>query len=535
MPPSPAVQSAAARGRQVMAAAAVVGAAFVVSRMLGLVRDAVITYFFDIDSLASNAYFIASRFPETIFYVIAGGALGSAFIPTFSAYGVRQDERGAWRLFSAVVNLVLVATTAAALLVAVFAPQILVAFYPELLAQQPGLLPVAARLLRLLLITPIIFGASGVAMAALNARQHFLMPAVAPIIYNLGIIAGALLFAPDVMGLGYGAVAGAAGHLLVQLPALGRAGARYEPVLTLSDQGVRQVLRLMAPRVLGLSFGQLNHLVTQFMAQGLVVGSIPALGLAWRVMIMPQGVIGQALGIAAFPTLAELAARRALAEMQAILTASLRLILFFSLPAAALLIALRLPLTQLLFERGAFDAESSAFVAWGLLWYAWGLAGLAAIEVISRAFYALEDTWTPVLAGLLQLASMAALGLWLSGRLFPAAGWPAFGGLALGYSLSTYLEVGLLLILLRPKLGAVGGRALAAGLGRMGLAAFAAAAAAGLGLRLAGPAPLAQLAAGGLLGGLAFLAAAVLLKVAEARRMLAAASRRLSCWPLRRR
>lgn len=460
-----------ARG-QIIRAATIVGVAFILSRLLGIVRDAVINYYFGIDTIEATSYFIASRFPETIFYIIAGGALGSAFIPTFSAYFVSDDERGGWRLFSAITNLILLVTTIVSLLTAWFTPQIINFFYNDLVANDPQLLVMTTRLMRLMLITPVIFGVSGVIMAALNARQHFLLPAIAPIIYNLGIIAGVIVFAPNIMGLAIGALVGALGHLLIQIPALIQKHARYGLILTLRDPGVIQVLRLMAPRVLGLSFGQLNHLLIQFLAQAMALGSIPALGYAWRIMIMPQAIIGQALAIAAFPTFSTLAAKGALSEMRQIVADTLRLIFFLSLPAGFLLMILRIPIVRFLFERGHFDAQATEYVGWALLFYGMSIIGLAAIEILSRAFYALEDTWTPVLIGMLQLVAMWILGYWFGNALFPNLGWLEFGGLALGYTISALLELILLLILLRKKMGGINGRRVLDGTWRMVLASL---------------------------------------------------------------
>jgi putative peptidoglycan lipid II flippase len=512
----------------IIRAAAIVGAAFVVSRLLGIVRDAVINYYFGISSVEANAYFVASRFPETIFYIIAGGALGSAFIPTFSAYFVRDDASGGWRLFSAIINLMTIVVTLVAGLAALFAPQIIGLFYADLMADSPQLLDLTVRLMRIMLLSPIIFGVSGVVMGALNARQHFVLPAIAPIIYNLGIIAGTALFAPNVMGLAIGTVAGALGHLLVQVPGLIAQRAHFSFIWSLSDAGVRQVLRLMAPRVLGLSFGQFNHLLIQFMAQSMVIGSIPALSLAWRIMIMPQGIVGQALAIAAFPTFATLAARSALDEMRRIVADTLRLILYFSLPAAAMLMLLRTPIIEVVFQRGQFDAGATEFVAWALLFYALSLIGLAAIEIISRAFYAMEDTLTPVLVGMLQLVSMGLLGMWLASAIFPALGWLDLGALALGYTISTLLEVILLLWLLRRKMAGLNGRRLLDGAWRMALATLIMAAIAWLVFgQLSGAAALWQLLLPGLAGGLTYLGASYLLRISELQQILTTLRRRL--------
>lgn len=501
---------------RIIQAAAIVGVAFIISRLLGILRDVVINYYFGISTIEANAYFVASRFPETIFYIIAGGALGSAFIPTFSAYFVRDDASGGWRLFSAVINLITIVLILVAGLAAVFAPQIISFFYADLMTEDPQLLGLTVRLMRVMLISPIIFGVSGVVMAALNARQHFLLPAIAPIVYNLGIIAGTIAFAPNVMGLAIGTVLGSLGHLLVQIPGLYAKRARYTFILTLRDAGVRQVLRLMAPRVLGLSFGQLNHLLIQFLAQSMVIGSIPALGYAWRIMIMPQGIIGQALAIAAFPTFSTLAARSALDEMRRIVADTLRLIFYFSLPAVIFLMLLRVPIITILFERGQFDAAATEFVAWALLFYALSLIGLAAIEIISRAFYAMEDTWTPVLIGMLQLIAMWLLGLWLGEEVFPALGWLELGGLALGYTISTMLELILLLWLLRRKMGGIDGRRLVDGFWRMVLASLMMAGVTWLVLnRLSQATEIWRLLIAGFAGGVTYLVASLLLKVPE--------------------
>jgi putative peptidoglycan lipid II flippase len=518
--PQPEVDPVRDERLRIIQAAGIVGTAFVFSRLLGVVRDAAINFYYNIDSLEANAYFIANGFPEFIFYVVAGGALGSAFIPTFSAYFVRDDVRGAWRLFSAIINLVAIAATLIAIVAAIFAPRIISLFYPDLVSGDPELLDTSVALMRILLMTTVIFGVSGVIMSALNARQHFLLPAIAPIIYNLGIIAGIILLAPNVLGLAVGAVVGALGHLAIQLPGLRRQKAIYSPLLTLRDPGVIQVLRLMLPRVLGLSFGQLNHLTMRFLAQSMILGSIPALGFAWRITIMPLAIVGQALGIAAFPTFATLAAESAMEKMRQILADTLRLIFFFSLPAALLIMLLRRPIVAALFQRGQFGAESTEFVAWALLFYALSLVALSAIEIIARAFYALEDTWTPVLVGALQLVTMWLIGIWLSRYIFPAFDWLKLGALALGYSISTFLELGLLLWLLRRKMGGIDARRLFDGLWRMIMATVLMTVITWLILSLVdGLGVFGQLVVGGTVGAVSYIVASLAFGVKEIRQL----------------
>jgi putative peptidoglycan lipid II flippase len=220
--PEPPVAPPATSGRaQVVHAAQIVSAAFILSRVLGLARDIVIAHYFGATEVGVNAYRLANRFPETIFIIVAGGALSSAFIPVFAGHFARDDAQGGWRLFSGVLNLALLILVIVAAIVGIFAETFLLLYLPDL-AAEPELLAETTVLLRILLLSTVIFGASGIVMAALNARQHFLLPALAPSIYNLGIIGGALL-APLGLGiraLAWGAVAGAAGHLLVQLPGL---------------------------------------------------------------------------------------------------------------------------------------------------------------------------------------------------------------------------------------------------------------------------------------------------------------------------
>ena len=367
-------------------AAGIMSITTVISRLLGLVRVAVITAAFGADTVEANAIAIASRLPDALFFIMAGGALASAFLPTFSAYFAHDDESGGWRLFSAVTNLITLVMVVVAGLTALFAPAIITFYVGDLIERQSDFLAMTVPLMRVMLLTPIIFGISGVFMAALNARQHFLLPALAAILYNVGIILGIILLAPNVMGMGIGTVLGALAHLLVQLPGLRQQKARYTPILTLRDKGVQQVLKLMAPRVLGLSFSQLNHLIVPFLAQGMILGSIPALNYAWLIVNMPLGMIGQALGIAAFPTLATLAAQAAYEPMRRILADSIRLIIFLAFPATVLLAVLSRPITAFLFERGAFDATATTLVADALFFYILGLTAMAIIEVLSRAF-----------------------------------------------------------------------------------------------------------------------------------------------------
>ncbi len=503
-------------GRQIAKAAALVMALFVVSRVLGLVRQMVIGALFgtggDLD-----AYLAAARIPDMIFMVIAGGALGSAFIPTFADHLAREDRPGAWRLASAVVNLALIALTVTAGLMAIFAPalvQTLIA--PGFDSSQQAL---TASLLRLMLISPVIFGISGIVMGALNAHQHFLLPALAPSVYNLSIIGGALLLRPriGVRGMAVGVVVGAALHLLVQVPGLLRYGARYVPTLGLDNPSVREVGRLMAPRMLGTAITQLNFVVNNSLASGLGEGAVSAINYAWLLMMLPQGVFAQAVGTAAFPTFAEQAARGEQAEMRSTLAATLRSVFSLCLPAMVGLLVLGRPLVGLLFERGAFEVTSTEAVTWALAFYALGLVGHSGLEIIARAFYAQHDTLTPVWVGGLAMGLNVALSLTLPG-VFRLAGWPPHAGLALANSVATLLELVGLLVLIRRRMNGLEERRMLAAFARSGLASLAMGAVL-LGWQAMLPDAGALVLGGGgvLLGAAVYLGAALLLRVEELR------------------
>jgi putative peptidoglycan lipid II flippase len=442
--------------RQIARAASIVMVAYALSRVLGLVRQMAIAGQFGTGP-EMDAYLAAFRLPDILFQLMAGGALGSAFIPTFTGYVTRGERTSAWRLASAIVNLLLVILTLTAALSALIAPWLVEwIIAPGFDAETAAL---TARLMRVMLISSVIFGVSGVIMGALNAHQHFTLPAVAPMLYNLAIIGGALFLAPSlgVMGVAVGVVVGSALHLLIQVPGLMNFHARYTPVLTVRDPGVREVGRLMGPRMLGLAVVQLNFLVNINLASRLGEGAVSALNFAWLLMLLPQGVFAQAVATAAFPTFAEQVARGEQGAMRSALAATLRAVFGLSLPAAVGLAALRAPLVALLFERGAFGETSTDLVAWALLFYALGLVAHAGLEIVARAFYALHDTRTPLLVGGGAMLLNVGLSLTLP-PLFEALGWPPHGGLALANSLATALELAGLLWLIRGRLGGLEGR-----------------------------------------------------------------------------
>lgn len=431
--------------------AGVVMAGFVLSNLVGLFNRVLYTGAFGATA-ELDAFFAANQIPTTLFNLMAGGALASAFLPTFSGLLTAGDRRRAWDLAAAIANLVFLSLSVAAGLVWLGAPWIV----PNLLApgyHDPAQIALTVSLLRVQLAAAVIFGISGLLMAILNAHHHFLLPGLAPTLHWLGWIAGTLLLVPrmGIHGLAWGVVLGSALHLLIQLPGLRGLKGSYRPILGLGDPEVRQVGRLMLPRLFGVAVVQLNFLINIILASGMQQGSLVGLNLGWAIMLMPQVVIAQALAIAALPTFSVQAAQERWAEMSHSLASTLSAALFLSVPASLGLILLRRPIVALLFQRGAFGAESTELVAWALLWYAAGLVGHAVVEIASRAFYALKDTRTPVLVGAGAMSINVLLSLLLS-RLFSQLGLAPHGGLALANSIATGLEAAMLMWLLRARI-----------------------------------------------------------------------------------
>jgi len=448
--------------RQIARASGIVMVGYILSTVAGLAAQILISRAFGTTG-ELDSYYAANRVPEFLFALVSGGALASAFLPTFARFLTRGDKAGAWSLASSIINLVIVVLGLLSGLAALFAPGIVRVLAPGF--TDPGQIGVTTSLLRVMLLSPLIFGVSGLLMAALNAHQHFVFPALAPASYRLGQILGVLLLARrmGIFGLAWGTVIGAALHLLVQVPAFLRLKPRLRASLGLRLPAVHEVGRLLTPRLLGVAVVQLNFVVNTIIASGQPEGSLAALTIAFTLMIMPQAVIAQAVAVASLPTFSAQVARGEWDALRHSVGSALRGVLYLSLPASLGLILLRTPLVTLLLERGLFDARSTDLVAWALLWYAAGLVFHSLLEVVVRAFYAQYDTRTPVGVGVLAMSLNIALSLLLA-RLFSGAGLPPHGGLALANSTATALETTVLLFLLSRRMGGLDLRRLQKGM-----------------------------------------------------------------------
>jgi putative peptidoglycan lipid II flippase len=548
--------------RQIAQAAAVVLIGFLASGILGLVRTAIISATFGTGD-ASDAFLAAQRIPELIFTLVAGGALGSSFIPVFARYLRADDPSGGWRLASAVITLSSLGAAALSLIVVIFAPQIVGGLLAP--GKSAEVQELTVSLTRLMMLTPFIFSISGLLMGILQAHGSFLLPSLAISMNNVGLIFGALVLAylipsqlgspaqvgganmyrlawgavlqvggANVYGLAWGAVLSAVLHLAIQLPGLLGIKTSVPKLRFLPDwriPGVREVMGLMGPRVLGLAVAQINFIVNANFASLMIAGSYTALVNAWTLMFFALGIIGQSVGTAVFPSLAALVAEQNIDGFKDRLASALRAVLFLAIPSTVGLILLGRPVVALLYERGNFTPESTGATAWALAFFALGIAGHAGLEVLSRAFYALSDTRTPVFVGLASMISnivLSVIFIRFIGDPTSLENGP-FAGLALANSVTTLLEALALWWLLRRRIGSIndsyvwGGiwRTLAGSLA-MGAAVFILVTLAGnqLGTRMLG-------VIGIPLGAVVFLGVSVLLGMDEPRTVLSAVLRRI--------
>lgn len=433
-------------GRRLALNTAIVGAAFVLSRALGLVREAVIAGQFGATGQL-DAYIAAFRLPDTLFLLIIGGAVGSAFIPVFSQLMSKGREAQAWHLTSTLINASVVLLSLGGITLGFVAPWLVGGVLCS--NCKPDQQATVTDLTRIMLLSPLFLGLGGWAQGILNARQQFTLPAFAPVFYNVAIITAAIFLAPTfgVYGLAWGVVAGALLHFGVQVPGLWKAGMRYSLRINLRDEGAGEVGRLILPRILGQAAFQANVIAMTTIALFLAAGSLSAFNYAYTIMILPHGVFALSLSTVTFPTMSAQFAEGKLDDLRTTLARAVRVLVFLTVPAAAGMFALREELVATLFQLGKFDVNATRLVASALAYFALGLVSYAVVEILTRAFYALHDTRTPVAIAVatvllnLALAAYLALGVGMNQD-----------GLALSLAVTTTLEMVLLWVWLGRKL-----------------------------------------------------------------------------------
>lgn len=415
--------AAAARERQsVTRSAGIVSLAVMGSRLLGLVREVVFAAYFGAGFL-KDAFDVAFRIPNLLRDLFAEGALSAAFVKTFTDYTENKTEEEAWALASMVMNALAVVLSLITITGMIFSPQIV-----SIIADgfSPEKARLATTLTRLMFPFILLVALAAVAMGVLNTKKQFGIPASASTLFNVGSIVGGLAFAfwfsgggwrspadptamPDapaqwaIMGMAVGTLIGGALQFLIQVPSLWRVGFRFRPLLSFTDAGVRRVMKLMGPAVIGTAAVQVNVFVSSYFASS-IDGGVASLGYAFRLMQLPIGIFGVAIGTATLPTISKFAARKDIPNFRSTLSSSINLVFLLTIPSACGLVALGRPVIALIYQRGAFTQTSTEMAAIALVCYAVGLAGYAAIKVLTPAFYALDDSRTPMIISLISIA-----------------------------------------------------------------------------------------------------------------------------------
>lgn len=452
--------------------AGIVSLAVMASRVLGLVREMVFAYFFGASkSFANDAYVIAFRIPNLLRDLFAEGALSSAFVPVFSEYLVKRDEREAFRLSNLVATALILVLGLLVILGIIFAGPI-VAFIAPGFQDEPAKFALTVRMTRIMMPFILLVALAAQAMGVLNARDRFGIPALASSFFNLGSIIGgvaAAAFLADptfahpfrsivdkptegIIGMAYGVLIGGFMQYAVQWPSLYRAGFRFRPMLSFRDEGVRRIFRLMGPAIIGGAAVQVNILVNSNFASN-IPGSGPVSWLSYAVRLMqfPIGVFGVAIATATLPAISRNAALAALGDFRHTLASSIRLAFLLTIPSAVGLIVLRRPIIALIYERGHFTADDTTHTANALAFYAVGLAGYSAIKILAPAFYALGDARKPMVVSLLSMATNFVMN-WLLVDVLRER------GLALSTSAVALLNFALLYFLMQRRIQGIEGR-----------------------------------------------------------------------------
>ena len=450
--------------------------AFGIAKVISLAQTVIIAQVFGVGR-EWDAYVVANNVPELIFTLIAGGALANAFIPVFTGYLAQGDNDKAWRTASHVINTVFSLTLLISILAFIFAPTLVAnSIAPGFTASQQA---ETVNLMRILLISTVIFSVSGILMGVLQSFNRFLLPALAPILYDVGILFGVVFLSRQfgVYGIAWGAVIGAALHLAIQIPGVRGVRARWVPEIGLRDPQLWRIIRLMIPLAAGLFLFSYTFIVMGNIASRLGEGAVSAFSWGWRLMQIPETLIGTAMGTVILPTLAALSATGNLKNKRDAMSGALRFILIATIPSAIGLIVVGHPLISLL-EGGAFDASATTLVYSTLVAFMLGMVTQSMVEIAARAFYADKDTIIPLIASLANAVLNIALAYALSGvalveargltnqaaTVFPTLGFRFetgnVAGLAWAMSIGFTIEIAVLLVVLRLRWQGLNERAL---------------------------------------------------------------------------
>lgn len=430
--------------------AGMISAMIFLSRLLGLVRETIVGRLFE--RAETDAFFAAFVIPDFMYYLLVGGALSAAFIPLFSGYLARKEEEEGWRMTSTFLNVTIIFLALFTGLGMIFARQLAPLVAYDFRGAQMALL---VDLMRMMFPAVFFTALAGLMGGVLQSYRRFFIPALGPVIYNVGIILGAYYLGPHfgIKGMAFGVVFGAMANFFTQAAYVAKTTSGYDPFyINLQHPGFRQILVLMIPALVGLSATQLNNWFTITMASGLVEGSITALRFAQRLVLLPLGIFAMAISTAFFPTLARFAAQKKWDKFKNNVALGIRAILFITIPSGIGFILLRYEIVRLIFQYEKFTAQHTEMTAYALLFYSLGLFAHGAIQILPRGFYALKDTVTPVII----TAATVVLSILLN-LLFLKYTGLKHGGLALSFSIMGLVNMLLSIFMLRRKVRGIRG------------------------------------------------------------------------------
>mgnify|MGYP001558754559 FL=1 len=432
--------------KSILSAAFIIAASYLASALLGLVRNHLLAArFFGGMEADLDVYFAAFVLPDTIFQLLVVGAVSAAFIPVFQDHLARSKAEAA-RLANAALTTISLILFALTTVLIIFARPVagVLAYY------SPDKLDLMANLIRIMALAQILFTLSAFLTGILQAQRRFLIPAIAPLLYNLGTIIGIYFFSArfGIYAAAFGVVLGAFLHVIVQLPLVTHLGFAPHPVIQPRHPGVLTMLRLMPPRALALGLDQIERWVAVNLTSLLTAGSLSIFNFARQLYALPVSLFGVALAQASFPTLAAEAAHSDLTKFKHTLAKSLSQIFFFALPASILVLILRIPLVRLAFGARTFPWEATLLTGRSLAFLALSIAPLAVTQVLVRAFHALKDTRRPLYVGAVTMVVFTLSAVYAS----RSAGYGVLG-ITAAMSLSNYLDFLFLYLLLRRRIG----------------------------------------------------------------------------------
>jgi len=438
--------------RTITSAAIIIGAASLASRFLGIIRDRILAGEFGAGDIL-DTYYAAFRIPDLVFNLLVLGALSAGFIPIFTHY-LQLDKQKAWRLANQIINILLISLFVICGILFIFAPWLMKLITPGF---GPEKMKLAIDLTRIMFLSPILLGISSVFGGILQSFKRFLVYSLAPILYNIGIIIGALVFVKfwGIYGLAWGVVLGAFLHLLIQIPTSIYLGFRYQWILDFKSQGLKRIFKIMVPRTLTLGITQVNFIVITIIASTLAAGSLAVFNLANNLQLFPVGIFGISFAIAAFPSLSALALKENKKEFIHSFSNTTRQILFFIIPASALLLVLRAQIVRVILGTGNFTWENTILTMECLAMFSFSLFAQSLIPLLLRGFYAFQKAVTPFVIGVFTIAANIILSLILT-KPFHLFGYYfdlGVSGLALAFTLANIFYFIVLWLFLRLMAG----------------------------------------------------------------------------------